>query len=132
MAPEAGIVFGDDLLERNVHHQKELDEGKIEGATKVLSTRVEQHAGMRFSVRDDRYASFDEQQVFAQLAPVHFDASTLELWGPLCNGGRLEAIARGGVFLRGINHIDQVVRNAAARLRSDLVGPDVQPAIDRG
>jgi amino acid adenylation domain-containing protein len=40
-------------------------------------------------VRGANYARMGSAEVFLQLAPASFDASTLEIWGPLLNGGRL-------------------------------------------
>ena len=40
-------------------------------------------------VKATNYASLGAEEVFLQFAPISFDASTLELWGPLLNGGRL-------------------------------------------
>ena len=47
------------------------------------------HRGVVRLVKGARYASFDPSEVFLQFAPICFDASTFEIWGPLLNGARL-------------------------------------------
>jgi aspartate racemase len=53
------------------------------------------------------YASFGPGEVFLQLAPLSFDASTFEIWGPLLNGGRL-AVAPPGVL--SVDELGTVIR----------------------
>ena len=40
-------------------------------------------------VRDTNYCHFGPEEVFIHVAPLAFDASTFEIWGPLLNGARL-------------------------------------------
>jgi amino acid adenylation domain-containing protein len=47
------------------------------------------HRGIVRLVRGSGFARLGADEVFLQLAPLAFDASTLEIWGPLLNGGSL-------------------------------------------
>jgi amino acid adenylation domain-containing protein len=47
------------------------------------------HKGVVRLVKEANYAELTERDVFLQLAPVAFDASTFEIWGCLLNGGQL-------------------------------------------
>jgi aspartate racemase len=47
------------------------------------------HRGVVRLVRGNDFIDLTPDEVFLQSAPLSFDASTLEIWGPLLNGGRL-------------------------------------------
>ncbi len=102
------------------------------------------HRGIVRLVIDSDFASLDASETILQLAPLAFDASTLEIWGALLNGGRLvfvagdnpslddiaEVIARKGVttlwLTAGLFHlmVDQRL-DALKPLRQLLAGGDV-------
>ncbi|HEX2207249.1 MAG TPA: amino acid adenylation domain-containing protein [Longimicrobium sp.] len=54
-----------------------------------------EHRGVVRLVRGAGYVSLGPDETILQAAPVSFDASTLEVWGALLNGGRL-ALLEGG------------------------------------
>jgi len=47
------------------------------------------HRGVVRLVKETNYANLSAEEVFLQLAPISFDASTFEIWGSLLNGARL-------------------------------------------
>ena len=55
------------------------------------------HRGIARLVHAPRFVELGEADTVLQLAPLGFDASTLEIWGALCNGARL-VLAPGGVL----------------------------------
>ena len=109
------------------------------------------HRGVVRLVRNTNFITVAPDDVFLQFAPVAFDASTFEIWGPLLNGARLavpppgllsmdelgECIARFGVttlFLT-TSLFQRVVESRPpefGRLRRLLTGGEVlSPAIAR-
>ena len=95
-------------------------------------------------VRGNTFARLAADEVFLQLAPISFDASTLEIWGSLANGGRLVLMPAGEPTLEeldatlarhrvtilwltaGLFHLMVDERPAALRpLRQLLAGGDV-------
>src|SRR5690606_39019746 len=62
-------------------------------------TCVEHRSIVRL-VRRTNYIELGPREVFLQFAPISFDASTLELWGALLNGARVEVCPAGRVSLR--------------------------------
>ncbi len=60
------------------------------------------HRGVVRLVREAGYTSFGPGEVYLQTAPLSFDLATLEIWGPLLNGGRLALLPPGPYTLADI------------------------------
>lgn len=63
------------------------------------------HRAVLRLVSDDGFMHFGPAEVFLLMAPIAFDASTLELWGPLLQGGRLVIMPPGTPTLEDIGRV---------------------------
>ncbi len=83
----------------NQHNQENLTSGVIannlayvmytSGSTGLPKGVSVIHRGVVRLVKGANYADLSAEQVFLQVAPISFDASTFEIWGCLLNGARL-------------------------------------------
>ncbi|HEX7942032.1 MAG TPA: condensation domain-containing protein, partial [Gemmatimonadaceae bacterium] len=64
------------------------------GSTGVPKGVMTTHRNVMRLVRNADYAEFGEREVFLHYSPYSFDASTLEIWSPLLNGGRVAVFPR--------------------------------------
>ena len=60
------------------------------------------HRGVVRLVREAGYTLFGPGEVYLLLSPLTFDVATLEIWGPLLNGGRLVLLPPGPYTLADI------------------------------
>jgi len=65
---------------------------------------VENRAVVRL-VRNTNFCHFGPDEVFLLFAPVSFDASTLEIWGPLLTGGRLVVMPPQAASLQEVGRV---------------------------
>src|SRR5690606_17136517 len=56
-------------------------------------------------VRGNSFADLSEREVLLHFSPVSFDASTLEIWGCLLNGGRLVVAPPGPLSLEELGRV---------------------------
>lgn len=82
-------------------------------------------------VRDTHFARFGADEVFLQFAPVAFDASTLEIWGALLNGGRLVIAPPGAVSLAELGELIERSGVTTLWLTAGLFHQMVEEQIDR-
>ncbi len=77
------------------------------GSTGLPKGTLIPHRGIVRLVRNTNYMEFGPDETFLLSAPISFDASTLELWGPLLNGGKLAMLSPG---TPGLSEIGEAVR----------------------
>jgi len=75
------------------------------GSTGTPKGVAASHRNVIRLVRGSRFAEMGPEQTWLQLAPVSFDASTLEIWAPLLNGGRLALAPAGRLSLDDLGHV---------------------------
>ncbi len=71
-------------------------------------------------VQQTDYASFAPREIFLQLAPIAFDASTFEIWGCLLNGGQLVIAPPHALSLAELGRVIQQYRITTLWLTAGL------------
>src|SRR6185295_10078664 len=96
--PDLRVLYLDDLDDLEGGEAEDLPTVSPESLAYVMytsgSTGVPKgvavtHRNVVRLVRETHYAALGSEEVWLQLAPVSFDAATLEIWAPLLNGGQL-------------------------------------------
>lgn len=72
------------------------------GSTGVPKGVMVEHRSVVRLVQNANYVDFSADDVFLQLAPLSFDASTFEIWGALLNGACLAVMPPGLVSLAAL------------------------------
>jgi amino acid adenylation domain-containing protein len=62
------------------------------GSTGTPKGVVVPHRAVTRLVREQSFITFEATEIFLHLAPLAFDASTLEIWGALLNGGQVAIV----------------------------------------
>src|SRR5439155_19170088 len=88
------------------------------------------HRGVVRLVKETNFARLDAGEVFLQLAPVAFDASTLEIWGALLNGARLVVFPPRTPSLAELGEFIQRQRVTTLWLTSGLFNQMVEEQLD--
>jgi amino acid adenylation domain-containing protein len=81
-------------------------------------------------VKNNDFASFLPDEVFLLFAPISFDASTLEIWGPLLNGGTLAIYPPDFESLDQFNEVLQREKVTTLWLSSGLFNTVVDKKIE--
>jgi aspartate racemase len=89
------------------------------------------HRGVVRLVKNSDFAQFSRDDVFLQFAPVAFDASILEIWGPLLNGGRLVISPPGPTSLAELGALIEKRGITTLWLTAGLFHQMVDEQIDR-
>jgi amino acid adenylation domain-containing protein len=100
------------------------------GSTGVPKGVVVPHRAVVRLVKDTHFADLGPDQTFLQFAAISFDASTLEIWGPLLNGGRLCVAPPGRISLEDLAGIIRRHRISTLWLTSALFNLMVEEQID--
>jgi len=84
------------------------------GSTGEPMTVAVPHRAIARLVTNQTFASMSSQEKWLLHSPLSFDASTLEIWAPLCNGGSLALISTEGPSLHEIG--EAIRRHAVTSL----------------
>jgi amino acid adenylation domain-containing protein len=81
-------------------------------------------------VKNTNFASITEKETFLAFAPISFDASTLEIWGPLLNGAKLVIFPAHAASLEELGRVIKDTGVTTLWLTSGLFHQMVEHQID--